>query len=133
MGNEKYDLEERLLQYSARIVRLAESLPNTRAGNHVGGQLLRSGTSPYFNHGEAQAAESANDFVHKMSICLKELKESYRCLRLIKAAPLTKGTSEVDSLIGETDELIKIFFSSIRTAERGKAKRRKRSDSASSS
>ena len=114
---------------SSSVFRLAESLPNTRAGNHVGRQLLRSGTSPYFNHGEAQAAESVNDFVHKMSICLKELKESYRCLRLVKVVPLTKATSEVDGLISETDELIKIFFASIRTADRRRAKHGKRSNS----
>ena len=76
--NGDYDLEKRLLEYSARIIRLVERLPNTRAGNHVAGQLLRSGTSPLPNHGEAQAAESANDFVHKLKICLKELRESYR-------------------------------------------------------
>ncbi len=59
-----YDLEERLLEYAANIIRLVEKLPDTRAGNHVAGQLLRSGTSPLPNHGEAQAAESPADFVH---------------------------------------------------------------------
>jgi hypothetical protein len=54
-----WDLEERLLEYSARIVRLVESLPKTRAGNHLGGQLLRSGTSPLLNHAEAESADSA--------------------------------------------------------------------------
>jgi four helix bundle protein len=66
--NARYDLEERLLDYSARIIRLAERLPRTRAGNHVGAQLLRSGTSPLPNHGEAQAAESTDDFVHKQDL-----------------------------------------------------------------
>src|SRR6266849_9332366 len=79
-----YDLEERLLDYAADIIRLTERLPNTRAGAHVGGQLLRSGTSPLSNHGEAQAAESVDDFIHKLSVCLKELKESRRRLRLVK-------------------------------------------------
>src|SRR5947199_8086298 len=88
--SEKYDLEERLLEYAARIIRLVEKLPNTRAGNHVAGQLLRSGTSPLPNHGEAQAAESANDFVHKFKICLKELRESYRWLLLIQRVPLLR-------------------------------------------
>ena len=64
----KYDLEDRLLEYSVRIIRLVECLPNTKAGNHVAGQLLRSGTSPYPNHGEAQAAESPKDFIHKLRI-----------------------------------------------------------------
>ncbi|MDA0839724.1 MAG: four helix bundle protein [Planctomycetota bacterium] len=118
----KFDLEERLLDFSSRIIRLCEALPNNRAGNHVGGQLLRAGTSPYFNHGEAQAAESANDFIHKMSICLKELKESFRCLRLIKAVPLIKRPSKIDELLNETDELIRIFYTSIQTAKSNEKK-----------
>ena len=69
--NQNYDLEDRLLNYSAWIIRMVEKLPNTRAGNHVAGQLLRSGTSPLQNRGEAQAAESANDFVHKLKVCLR--------------------------------------------------------------
>ena len=83
-----FDLEDRLLEYSARIIRLGERLPNTRAGNHIAGQLLRSGISPLPNHGEAQAAESGNDFVRKLKISLKELRESYRWLRLIQRVPL---------------------------------------------
>ncbi|MBU4201304.1 MAG: four helix bundle protein [Verrucomicrobia bacterium] len=71
MNQHPFDPEDRLLNYSAEIIRLAERLPHTRAGNHVATQLLHSGTSPLPNHGEAQAAESKNDFVHKMSICLK--------------------------------------------------------------
>jgi four helix bundle protein len=115
MMNKNYDLEERLLEYSARIVRLVERLPNTRAGNHVGGQLLRSGTSPLPNHGEAQAAESGNDFVHKLKICLKELRESYRWLKLIGRVPLLRPKL-VEPLILETDELIRIFVKSVKTA-----------------
>ena len=68
-----YDLEERLLEYSVRIIKIVEQLPNSRAGSHVAGQLLRSGTSAYPNHGEAQAAESPKDFIHKLRISLKEL------------------------------------------------------------
>ena len=117
--NADYDLEERLLEYSARIIRLVERLPNTRAGNHVAGQLLRSGTSPLPNHGEAQAAESANDFVHKLKICLKELRESYRWLLLIQRVPLLRPRL-VDPLVQETDELIRILVRSIQTAEQRK-------------
>jgi len=111
-----YDLEERLLEYAARIIRLVERLPNTRAGNHVAGHLLRSGTSPLPNHGEAQAAESAKDFIHKLKICLKELRESFRWLRLIQRVPLM-NPKRVDPLLQETDELIRIFVSSIKTAQ----------------
>ena len=117
MESKKYDLEERLLEYAASIVRLAEDMVKTKAGNHVGGQLLRSGTSPYFNHGEAEAAESQRDFVHKMGVCLKELRESKRALRLIKKVPLVQSPADIEPLLVETEELIKIFFVSIRTAK----------------
>lgn len=120
MEQRKYDLEERLLEYAAAIIRMVERLPNTRAGNHVAGQLLRSGTSPMPNHGEAQAAESREDFIHKFSVCLKELRESHRWLRLIKRVPLVQPASSVDPLIGETEELIRIFKSSITTAKNNK-------------
>ncbi|MGB6928154.1 MAG: four helix bundle protein, partial [Syntrophobacteria bacterium] len=83
MKKQTYDLEERLLEYSVRIIKIVEQLPNTRAGNHVAGQLLRSGTSPYPNHGEAQVAESPKDFIHKLRISLKELRESQRWLTRI--------------------------------------------------
>jgi four helix bundle protein len=111
----KYDLEERLLEYAARVIRLVERLPDSRAGNHVAGQLLRSGTSPLPNHGEAQAAESRKDFVHKLKICHKELRESRRWLRLIQRVPLLKSTL-VEPLVEETEELIRIFAASLRTA-----------------
>jgi four helix bundle protein len=115
--NTRYDLEERLLEYAARIIRLVEQLPNTRAGNHVAGQLLRAGTSPLPNHDEAQAAESRKDFVHKLKICHKELRESRRWLRLIQRVPLLKPAL-VEPLLQETEELIRIFHTSIRTANK---------------
>ncbi len=118
-----YDLEERLLEFAARIIRLVEKLPNTRAGNHVAGQLLRSGTSPLPNHGEAQAAESRDDFIHKFSICLKELRETRRWLRLIVRVPLLKEVVETNALLLESEELIKIFARSLRTAKGGKVQR----------
>ena len=111
----KYDLEELLLEYAARVIRLVERLPDSRAGNHVAGQLLRSGTSPLPNHGEAQAAESRKDFVHKLKICHKELRESRRWLRLIQRIPLLKAAL-VEPLVDETEELIRIFAASLRTA-----------------
>jgi four helix bundle protein len=117
MNNKQYDLEERLLDYAAAVIRLVEGLPDTRAGNHVAGQLLRSGTSPLPNHGEAQGAESKADFVHKLSICYKELRESRRWLRLIQRVPLIQPQGKIGSLIGETEELIKIFSASLRTAK----------------
>ena len=66
----KYDLQERSIGFAIQIIYLVESLPNTKSANHVGGQVLRSGTSPAFNYGEAQSAESRRDFIHKIKICL---------------------------------------------------------------
>ena len=114
---QRFDLEERLLEFSARIIRLIDALPNTRAGNHVAGQLLRSGTSPYGNHGEVEAAESRKDFVHKLKVCLKELKETRRWLRLIERSRMLPEKS-LAPILAETEELTRIFFTSIRTAEK---------------
>ena len=118
MAQYRYDLEERLLEFAVSVIRLTEGLPNTRAGNHVDGQLLRSGTSAYPNHGEAQAAESPSDFVHKLRVGLKELRESQRWLRLIQRVPLIEPPERVTGLIAECDELVRIFVASIRTAEK---------------
>lgn len=123
MEGTKYDLEERLLEYASLVIRLVDELPNTRAGNHVAGQLLRSGTSPLPNHGEAQAAESASDFIHKLRICLKELRESHRWLRLIQRVPLLEASAKVDLLLKETDALVRIFVKSIQTAQTNAAAR----------
>jgi four helix bundle protein len=120
MNQKKYDLENRLLEYSVKIIAIVEQLPNSRVGNHVAGQLIKSGTSPYPNHGEAQAAESSKDFVHKLRIALKELRETKRWLKLIKHIPLVKQTANIDATLAETEELIKIFVSSIHTAEKKK-------------
>jgi four helix bundle protein len=111
-----FDLEDRLLDYAAAIIRLVEELPKTRAGNHVAAQLLRSGTSPLPNHGEAESAESPADFIHKLKVCLKELGETKRWLRLLVRIPAFPPNA-VDPLLRETVELIRIFVASIRTAE----------------
>lgn len=120
----RYDLEERLLAYAARVIRLTNALPDCRAGRHVADQLLRSGTSPMASHGEAQAAESPDDFIHKLSVGLKELKESRRWLRLIVLADLLGDAGRVEPLLLETEELIRIFGASIRTSRARKSKRR---------
>jgi len=116
MKKQTYDLEERLLEYSVLIIKIVEQLPKTRVGNHVAGQLLKSGTSPYPNHGEAQAAESARDFIHKLRIALKELRETQRWLKLIQRVPLIKASKLLDDTLQETEELIRIFVTSIKTA-----------------
>jgi four helix bundle protein len=113
-----YDLEGRLLEYSVRIIRIVEKLPNNRTMNHVAGQLLRSGTAPYPNHGEAQAAESPKDFIHKLRISLKELRETQRWLKLVQRLPLIKKPDLMNDILEETEELIRIFVTSIKTAEK---------------
>ena len=113
-----YDLEERLIDFAVRIIRTAESLPRTKVGLHITGQLIRSGTSPAPNYGEAQSAESRADFVHKMKIALKELRETKVWLQMITRADLIKPALKVEPLIDETNQLISIFVKSIKTAKK---------------
>jgi four helix bundle protein len=113
-----FDLEERLLYYAGRVVRLSSKLPRDRSGNHVAHQVLRSGTSPLGNHAEAQSAESPADFIHKLRVCLKELRETQRWLRLIHYVPMLKNPKRIEPLLAETDQLVRIFVKSIDTAER---------------
>jgi four helix bundle protein len=114
----KFDLEDRLIDFAVRIIQVAKSLPKTKVGNHISGQLIRCGTSPAPNYGEAQAAESRADFVHKMKISLKELRETKVWLIMIVRANLIKPTSKLESLIDENNQLISIFFTSITTAKK---------------
>ena len=118
MQNRKYDLEDRLVDYSCRMIDVVESLPNTRAGNYIAGQLIRSCHSPTFNYGEAQAAESANDFRHKLGIVLKELKECRIALKIIRKKELIKPIQKLDPIFKETEELIAIIAKSISTSKR---------------
>jgi four helix bundle protein len=120
MSKEKrtFDLEDRLIDFAVRIVRTVESLPKTKVGNHIAGQLIRCGTSPAPNYGEAQSAESRSDFIHKMKVCLKELRETRVWLLMIVRANLIKQVSKLESLIKENNELISIFVTSIETARK---------------
>lgn len=113
----RFDLEIRLLEYAARILKLCENLPRTLAGRHTAGHLLRSGTAPLSHHGEALAAESPEDFRHKLTIGLQELKESWRWLRLVEQADLISPNSKLAPLLEETAELIRIFSASIKTSQ----------------
>jgi len=110
------DLEDRLINFAVRVLNVTESLPNTKAGSHIAGQLVRSGTSPAPNYGEAQSAESRRDFVHKMKICLKELRGTQIWLRIIELKPMCEA-NRLAGIIKECDELIAIFVSSVKTAE----------------
>ncbi len=121
-GRTLYDLEERLLEFSVRTIRLTRKIESSEAGRHVSNQLLRSSTSPLANHGEAQGAESAKDFIHKLKISLKELRETQRWLKLVKCVPLVEKPELLDELLSETDQLIRIFVASINTARDRAAK-----------
>ena len=116
-GEKKYDLEERLIAYAAEMIGVSEALPSTRSGNHVASQIVRSGTSSAPNYGEAMAAESRRDFLHKMGICLKELRETRIWLRIAARRQMLDAPA-LDGWLQETEELIRIFKSSIQTATR---------------
>ncbi len=120
IGSDKYDLEERLIDFAVRIIKLSESLPKTVIGKHIAGQLIRSGTSPAPNYGEAQSAESRADFIHKMRIALKELRESRVWLLIIMKANLITPVSKLDPLLDENNQLISIFVTSVGTAKKNK-------------
>jgi four helix bundle protein len=116
--NRRVDLEGRFLEFASAVIDLSESLPATRAGNRVAGQVLRSGTSAFPNHGEAEAAESREDFIHKLKICLKELRETRRWVRLFKHKAWVKNETTLLFVMGESEELIRIFHASIQPAKR---------------
>ncbi len=122
MGERKYDLEDRFVDYTCRMIDVVEALPNTRAGNYMAGQLIRSCHSPSFNYGEAQGAESRNDFIHKMGIILKEMKECRTALKIIIKKQLIIPKEKLESIFKETEELIAIIGKSISTAQKNKEK-----------
>lgn len=109
------ELEERLIDFSVRIVNLSTNLPKTPAGRHIAGQILRSGTSPAPNYGEARGAESHADFVHKLRIVQKELNETSIWLRVIERSKMLKRELLIE-IIGENKELSRIFTASLKTA-----------------
>jgi len=110
-------LEERLIDFAVRIIRLSARLPRTPAGKHVAGQMLRSGTSPAPNYGEARGTESRADFVHKIRVVLKELNETSIWLRIIERSEMLARELLVD-IIQENGELCKIFTASLKTARK---------------
>ncbi len=124
-NNRKYDLEDRLVNYSCRMIDVVEALPKSRAGNYIAGQLIKSCISPTFNYGEVQGAESRDDFIHKLGVVLKELKECRSALKIIMKKALVKPVSKLSSIYQETEELIAIMAKSIDTAEGNKSKKGK--------
>ncbi len=110
------NIEERLVEFAVRIIHVCDSLPNKPAARHIRGQLLRSGTSPAPNYGEARGAESRNDFIHKLKIVLKELNETRIWLKIIIRAKML-SEKNLNGLLGECDQLCRIISASIHTAK----------------
>ena len=119
MGDIKDEISERFLNFAANIIKLMGPLAKTVAGFHISKQLMRSATSSGANYEECCGAESKNDFIHKMQIVLKELKESLYWLRLIRKAKLLPDT-QTENLLNEASELVRIVAKSVITAKRGR-------------
>jgi four helix bundle protein len=117
----KSDLEDRLINFSVLILEISDEIPYKKTGNHLSGQLIRSGTSASLNYGEAQSGESRKVFIHKIKIILivlKELRETCICLKIIKRAKLYKVKDKIEKALNENDELISIFVKSVETAQK---------------
>jgi len=114
----KFDINERLINLAVSIIKVCESVNTSKSGVHLTSQLLRSGTSLALNYGEAQSAESRNDFIHKLKVALKELRESYNSLQIIKRAELSNKVQLIENTSKECNELIAILVKSIETAQK---------------
>ena len=110
------DIEERLVAFAVMVIELTDKLPDSRAGNHLAGQLVRSGTSPAAHYAEARGAESPRDFLHKLKLCSKELNESRVWLRIIGKSKLMPREKVIETF-RECDELCRILNASIKTAK----------------
>ncbi|MGC1632376.1 MAG: four helix bundle protein [Gelidibacter sp.] len=113
----KYDLEERIIKFAVDVILICGKIDGSFASQHLSKQLIRSATSAALNYGEAQSAESTRDFLHKMKLCLKELRESLVNLKIQKGADLIKDLERLELLMKENNELIAIFVSSVRTSQ----------------
>ena len=123
MEVKKNDLVERLTDFAVLIIHISENLPNTRSGNYIAGQMIRSGTSPALHYGEAQDAESNNDFIHKIKVVLKELRETSIALLLIQKLNIFKNQTVLDEARDENNQLIAIFVASVKTARNRQIKK----------
>jgi four helix bundle protein len=108
------DIEDRLINFAVRVIRLCASLPKSRVGRHIGDQLVRSGTAPAAHYAEARGAESRRDFTHKLKICLKELNESRIWLLMVERSNLI-AAERLEAIVQECIELCRIISASIGT------------------
>jgi four helix bundle protein len=119
LTNRGNDLADRLLKFAVVVIKLVHSLPNTPVGRHIGGQILRAGTSPGANYEESRGAESRSDFIHKLGIVLKELKETRFWLRVLINADIL-APQRVEPVLNECEELCAIIAKSVVTAKKNK-------------
>jgi four helix bundle protein len=118
MVEKVYDLEDRLIEFSVLTMEIAEALPRSDSGRYLSGQMIRSGTSPALVYGEAQSAESRKDFIHKIKIVLKELRETRINLKIIEKKGFRLSPNNLFVGLKEVDELISIFVKSVQTAKK---------------
>lgn len=114
----KFDLDERMINFSVNIIQLAEKLPKTSAGNYFANQMIRSASSAALNYAEAQRGESRRDFVHKLMIALKELRETYSGLKILEKLNMLQYSQSQNGVLKENNELISIFMQSVKTARK---------------
>lgn len=112
------ELEDRLVEFSALIHKLNESIEKDSYGDYITGQLMRSSTSAALNYGEAQGAESKRDFIHKISIVLKELRESNVNLRILEKINKLDDIAILDQALDESNQLVSIFYRTVQTARK---------------
>jgi four helix bundle protein len=115
----KFDLEDRLVDFACMCLEVCDLLPNTKTGQNLQYQLSKSSTTSALVYGEAQAAESRADFIHKMKVVLKEIRESRVNLKIIKRKPVIVN-DKVDKAFSEANELMAIFLKSVETAKQNK-------------
>ena len=119
---DKYSLEDRLIDYAVLSLEIAKLLPTTIEGRNLSSQLIRSGTSPALNYGEAQGAESKKDFLHKIRVIMKELRESLIGMKIIKRRNLIDDASILEKGIAESNELISVFVKTAKTTQQNMLK-----------
>ena len=116
MDAKKYNLEDRLVKFACLCLDICDLLPTTKAGQNLEYQLSKSCTAPALIYGEAQAAESPADFIHKMRLVLKEIRETRVNLRIIYEKPVLVN-EKVLATLKECNELMAIFLKSVETAK----------------
>jgi len=119
MQQKKFDLEDRLVEYACKMIGITEFLPDSREGNQLAEQLIRSGHAPAFTY--VQSAASSKDFVNKMATVLKELKECRTSLKVVLKKEMLQPAKKSDAVVKETDELIAIIGKSLSTSKKNSA------------